>query len=128
VALLAEAKPADRKRLLLRMLGVDQVDAAVDRARRPPRRRGAPGGPPEVLPDPARLKTKGAAAPTKLAKADLRCSTASTRPTDMAAARVVLTPPSSRRRRATRRPAAHRAREMLWRSLPPPRRRSAGSP
>ncbi|HEX2065654.1 MAG TPA: AAA family ATPase, partial [Candidatus Thermoplasmatota archaeon] len=33
LSLLADAKPADRKRLLLRMLGIDQVDAAVERAR-----------------------------------------------------------------------------------------------
>jgi exonuclease SbcC len=68
LSLLADARPADRKRLLLRMLGIDQVDAAVDRARQARReaelRLEALRG---VLPDPVRLQDETDAARDDLA-------------------------------------------------------------
>jgi exonuclease SbcC len=95
LSLLADAKPADRKRLLLRMLGIDQVDAAVERARQA--RRDAETGLEalrKVLPDPLRLKEEAAAAARDLplAEADVAQASAthSQSLADLANARAAL--------------------------------------
>ncbi|MEA3204053.1 MAG: repair protein SbcC/Rad50 [Thermoplasmata archaeon] len=95
LSLLADAKPADRKRLLLRMLGIDQVDAAVDRARQA--RRDADlrlEALRSLLPDPARLRleAESAAAAHGIAMAGLAQAVAAeeTARVELAAARAAL--------------------------------------